>query len=102
MSIVNNAKIRTAWNKGKKWPQEIKDKISSSKRGKSSWNLGVAWSQEVKDKISQSRKGISAWNKGKKWDRKTVEKISQSVEATFKNGRIIWNKKSKVKNGGDK
>lgn len=40
-----------AWNKGKKWSDEVKEKLSNAKKGKEPWNKGVKGAQE-------------AWNKG--------------------------------------
>jgi len=39
----------------------------------SPWNKGKEWSEEIKKKVSESRKGIPAWNKGLKryWDSPT-------------------------------
>ena len=47
---------RIPWNKGKKWSQDVKDKISESMTGKESWNKGGTWSQATKDKIAASMK----------------------------------------------
>lgn len=67
-----------AWNKGKKWPESVKKRISESKKGSSTWNKGILWSDEVREKISKSRKGQPAWNKGRHWSTTTKKKISRS------------------------
>lgn len=47
-----------AWNKGKKYPQEVIAKIVASHLGQVPWNKGVPWSEEVKKKLSESHKGL--------------------------------------------
>lgn len=70
--------IRTAWNKGKKWTETTKKRISESRRGITAWNKGKSWSIDVVEKIKKSRKGQPAWNKGKKWPQAVKKKISRS------------------------
>jgi len=51
---------RTAWNKGKSWSQEVKQKISDSLVGK--------------PRLSK-RKGVAPWNKGKALSEEHKERI---------------------------
>jgi hypothetical protein len=73
------------WNKGKKWSQEIREKISESMKEtmsvKSPWNKGKKWSKEMKKKISDRRKGLPTWNKGKKWSEEVIENIKKGIKA---------------------
>lgn len=69
---------RTAWNKGKSWPESVKRRISESRKGMSAWNKGQSWNEEVRSKISKSRTGKTAWNKGLKWPQSIKKKISRS------------------------
>ena len=71
-SEESKTKISDA-NKGKKYSQETKDKMSLSSKGQIPWNKGKPFSQETKDKMSLSSKGKNngmygkiPWNKGKK------------------------------------
>jgi 5-methylcytosine-specific restriction protein A len=74
--------VKVAWNKGKKWPESTKRKISESRKGIAAWNKGKSWSTEVKEKISNSKKGKVSWNKGTHWPESTKRKISRSKLAT--------------------
>lgn len=48
---------RVPWNKGKKWPKEVKEKISKTMKGnRKAWNKGQKWSKETKLRISKSMK----------------------------------------------
>lgn len=78
------------WNKGIKWSEETKQKISASLKGRTPWNKGKIGlmpvphnkgkhlSEETKAKISASRKGQTSWNKDKPWDAETKQKIKDS------------------------
>ena len=90
--------MRVAWNKGLKWSDEVKSKISESAKGRTPWNKGtkgvqVAWnkgltfSDESKKRMSESHKGQIAWNKGLKWSEESKRKMSQSHR-----GQIAWNR----------
>ena len=47
-------KKRIPWNKGKKWSNEVKQKISETMRGQKAHNLGIPHSTKTKDKISKA------------------------------------------------
>lgn len=91
----------TAWNKGKKWSDEIKQKISVSLKGKTPWNKGKVglmppvWNkgktltEEHKAKISQSRKGIAPWNKGRAWPDETKEKLRQAALKRYEQPKTV-------------
>ena len=49
---------------GRLCTEEIKNKISKSKIGKT--HIGVKHTEETKNKLSESHKGTEPWNKGKK------------------------------------
>ncbi len=73
---------RTAWNKGKKMPEETKLKLSASLKGRKSWNKGVPCTEEHKLNISKGRTGIDAWNKGR--TKKTDPRIDYFRPTAFK------------------
>jgi len=56
-------KKRIPWNKGKKWPKEVKDKISESMRGQKAHNLGVPNSIKTNEKIAKSMVKYHAYKK---------------------------------------
>lgn len=80
-----------AWNKGKKWSEEIKGKMSSSHVGKPVKNKGVPMSEEQKRKISESLMGRPTGRTGEKsnlWRggrSREYDKLKNSIE--WKNWR---------------
>ena len=66
MSEANKGK--TPWNKGKKFSEEAKRKMSIAKkgknRGKTPWNKGIPCSTEAKQKMSNAIKGRHLFNNG--------------------------------------
>ena len=78
---------KVAWNKGKAWPESVKNKISQSLKGRDVWNKGIPRTKEELEKISQSLKERKVWNKGRAWPTSVKNKISQSAK-----GRNVWNK----------
>ena len=56
------------WNKGTTMPDDIRQKVSEHRKGKTSGELhpmyGKKHSYESKKKMSESQKGRTAWNKG--------------------------------------
>jgi len=64
MGAANIGKI--PWNKGKSTPEDVKNKISASNKGKHNnpWNKGESLSKDTRAKISASGRGRIAWNKG--------------------------------------
>jgi len=74
-------KKRVPWNKGKKTPDEVKKKISESKKGTVPWNKGVKCTDEHKKKISEGNKGRKAWNKGvqRTWESPTEFKKGENI-----------------------
>jgi len=60
---------------GKKVSEETKMKMSEAAKGKIPWNKGIKYSEEYKEKISKGRKGK---NLGNKHSEETKRKISES------------------------
>ena len=56
----------TPWNKGKPWSDEIKLKVSNTKKGTPAWNKGIPLTDDCKQKLSETMMGRPSWNKGKK------------------------------------
>lgn len=104
----------TVWNKGVKFSDELRKKLSESAKNKppiseetreklrkrvpwnkgkkinnEPWNKGKknCFSQETLDKMSKSLSGREVWNKGLQLKEETKKKISNS-----KKGSIPWNK----------
>lgn len=75
------------WNKGKKLPKEMKEKISNSLKGKSNSFYGKKHNEETKEKISNSLKGENNSFYGKTHSEEKKKQIAQSVKG---------NKKTKV------
>jgi hypothetical protein len=84
----NKIKISEA-NKGKKWSEEIKKKISESMKGIIPWNKGKKgvqiFSEESKRKISEANKGKNNGNYGKKFSKDTKKKMSKSIKIWWLN-----------------
>jgi hypothetical protein len=86
---------REAWNKGKKWSKDIKEKISVSLKGRAPWNKGKVgmmpapwnkgknWDEATKKRIGEARKGIAPWNKGKQWPDEVKEKIRLAAKKRY-------------------
>ena len=56
-SIRNGNLCRSCSKMGVTIPEEIRRKISNTKKGKPSWNKGIPWSEETKKKMSDVQKG---------------------------------------------
>lgn len=106
---------KSAWNKGKSWPDEVKKKLSLSQKGKhnspktefkngSQIRLGAKLSKESRRKISEHNKGKIAWNKGVPCPKKIREKISKTLmgHKTPLSQRRKLSKSLKGKNRGEK
>ena len=52
------------WNKGHPWSNEVKKKISESRKGIIPWNKGISRSDCVKKKISDTKMGVPSPIKG--------------------------------------
>lgn len=72
-------------NKGKPWSDDVKKKISDSKKGKKL----APRSDEVKKKISESNKGKHSHNKGKPWS------DARRAAEQYKRPYSEWDTKSK-------
>ena len=122
-SIKNSEahKGKPSWNKGRKWSDATKAKISNSKRGQQSWLKGKHLSAETKAKLSAARKGkkfkplsdehkkaISEGNKGRKcankgklWVNDGIKNsyilIGEELPPGFVYGRIKFKHKKKRK-----
>lgn len=68
------------------------------KKGHQSWNKGLTKEtnktlQEIGEKVSQARQGKSSWNKGKKSSLETKLKLSTTRKELYSNGTLkSWNK----------
>lgn len=69
--------------------KEVRDKISSSCKGRKAWNKGIKGvfhhSEETKRKISKASKGHEPWCKGIKLPRDVVDKMVKSRIEFYKN-----------------
>ena len=80
---------RKVWNKGQSLPDEIKQKISKSKKGSKPWNKGIPRTSEERKKISLAKKGSIPWNKGRKW----LDKEKMDISIGLKK---FWEKRKKT------
>lgn len=81
----------TAWNKGRHWSEEVKQRISESLKGKQVGKAnpfyGKHHTEETKRKISLANKGHIPWMKGKHHTEESKRKSSISHR-----GKTPWNK----------
>ena len=66
--------VQVAWNKGKLFSKESRNKMSEAKKGKEPWNKGLKGAQE-------------AWNKGRP--------LGFIPKCAFKKGLVPWNFQNK-------
>lgn len=71
--------------KGKHHSKEARAKMSESCRksyenGRSVWNKGVPWSEDMKQKMSESKKGQIPWIKGRHHNEATLKIIRENSE----------------------
>lgn len=74
-------------NRGKKMPEEVRNKVSLSKRGQTPWMKGKTHSEDAKEKNRKAHIGKVAWNKGKPMSEESRIKLSNALK-----GREVWNK----------
>lgn len=85
---IKNSRIgKIPWNKGRKWDEETKRKISEAQKGEKSWtygkrgkdchNYGRKLSEETKRKLSEKLSGKNNPNYGRKWGEDFRRKISE-------------------------
>lgn len=103
-----------SWNRGFPQTEDVKKKISESKKGSIPWNKGIPMSDEVKKKVSEAKKGTPSPMKGKTHTDEANEKnriahlgkrnspetqfkkgIRSSKETEFQKGLTPWNKGKK-------
>lgn len=70
------------WNKGKKWDDKTRKKMSESQKGRKSWCKGLHVT--LNTGRTHFKKGLIPWNKGKKG-------IHLSKGSEFKKGMRPWN-----------
>lgn len=69
----NGTRGFSPWNKGLKWTDDIKNKISETLKGTTSWCKGLTFSKDYRNKLSES-------HKGKKHTDEQKKKISESIK----------------------
>lgn len=97
-SIKNSEahKGKPGWNKGRKWSDATKAKISRSKRGQQPWMKGKHHTADAKAKLSAARKGkkfkplsdehkkaISEGNKGRKCANKGKRWVNDGIKNSY-------------------
>ena len=89
-SIETRAKI-SASRKGQRASEETKAILRAAHKGQTPWNKGVKYTEEQKSKLTIMKwaktPGCVAWNKGKTPSEETKAKMSAA-----KKGKIPWNK----------
>ena len=53
-------------------------------KGQPAWNKNIKWNEEIRAKISESRKGKTAWNKGKKLSEQHIQNIKDGLKKSKK------------------
>lgn len=78
-------------NKGRKHTEESKFKMGESHKGHVPWNKGISWTEDVKRKISKTKK--YGWQEGKyKLNIGNFKKGEhRSLNTEFKRGNKTWN-----------
>jgi rubredoxin len=88
-----------AWNKGVAWSQEVKDKVSLSKKGKPSSFLGQKHTPESLKKMSENRKGkLHSEETKKKMSETRRGKNNPSFGKTYRSGENHYNWQGGISN----
>jgi len=53
-------------------------------KGQPAWNKGLTWNNEIKARISESKRGQQAWNKGKKLSDQHIKNIKEGLKRSKK------------------
>lgn len=81
-------KGKTSPRKGHKLPEKQKQEHSKKMKGKPAWNKGIPRTEEEKKSHSEKMKGRIPWNKGLKMD-KNSEQYKKFIKTSFKKGHEI-------------
>lgn len=114
MSEIMKEKNRTAhlgqipWNKGKKWSDEVRNKIRESKKNISEETrekmrrakIGKKASEETRKKMSEIRRGRESPSKGIKWTKEQRDKLSE-IRRKFRHSDDTKNLLSKLNSGSN-
>lgn len=99
MSEATKKKISQA-NKGRRFTDEHRKKLSRARKGASPWNKGRSWTEEEKKKISDSLKGRPCPTKGMKGSPLTDEhkaKLSCALKGKNKGKKMSEEQKEKLR-----
>lgn len=93
----------TPWNKGKTnvYSKETIEKMSGANNpryGKPSHNKGKKFSDEIKQKLSQSHKGQTSWIKGKHHSEESRKRMSISQKKSMSNPELLKRISQSLKN----
>jgi group I intron endonuclease len=96
------------WNKGKKWSEDVKNKIRESKKNISDEtrqkirekHLGKRASEETRKKMSEIRRGRESPAKGIKWTKEQRDKLSE-IRRKFRHSDDTKNLLSKLNSGSN-
>lgn len=104
VALADTGKPWEPWNKGKPFSEEVRQKMSAARMGKTPWNKGRPAPEHVRKNLIVFTKGQTAWNKGVSPSAETKSKISKSLTGRKANpetvkkraialmGKIPWNK----------
>jgi very-short-patch-repair endonuclease len=87
--IARFEKGQTPWNKNRQWSEEIKSKISKSKKGKP---LSEETKAKMRSKVpwNKGKKGLQkAWNKGIPRSEETKRKVSETKKRLSREGKLF-------------
>ena len=75
---IEKLKLLPGPNRGKKFSDEHRQKLSNAHKGLKTWNTGLNMSEDFKEKCSMAKKGKKPWNVGIPMSEKSKEKNKQS------------------------
>lgn len=94
LSEETKKKISDA-NKGRKHSEQSKKKMSESRKGRKAWNKGLETPENIKNKISNSLRGRTSPMKGRKHSKETIQKMSENRSGEGNSRAVFTNEQAK-------
>ena len=83
-------------NKGKKFSEETRKKMSESRKGENHYMYGKRHSEETKKRISKALKGRPSPNKGKHYSEEAKKKMSEAKKGNKHTLGMHWYNNGKI------